>query len=1121
MNCGWILLCAFCIWSSVEGTYQHYARCRCNGKARYCTLDYLGPRCVNCEDNSEGRNCERCKDGFYHQRAEERCLPCHCNTAGSEGSGCDSQGRCVCKQGILGDKCDRCPNGSPVTPGGCEPKSEECLPCFCNGHSSECSSAEGYSVHTITSSFERGPEGWRVATVEGVDLSKVHFRWSPKHRDVEVISSDIRPVYLYAPSSFLGNQALSYGQNLAFSLRLDRGVRRPSTSDVVLEGAGLSVSASLGDLRTVVPCGQKINYAFRLDEQPGSKWKPQLSSLEFQKLLSNLTAIKIRGTFGENGRGYLDNVSLVSARQGAGTRAGWVEKCTCPAGYEGQFCERCANGYKRRFPGNGPLSPCEPCNCQDGSCDPETGKCNSDDQTPSDQACPPGQYTNPQLPGSCLMCPCPYGTTCSISQETSEVRCNSCPRGSTGSRCQYCEDGFYGNPLGENGPQLPCQPCQCNGHVDPNAVGICDRVTGECLKCLNNTTGFYCENCLEGFHHSRPTQACKACSCNPVGSLRMSCSDEGQCPCREGFEGQKCERSTCPACFNPVKTQMESYTRKLREIEILVGNVASDNGRGDSDEMKKTIKAMNATVAALKNRADTLAGSEKSLMKRMEEISQSLRREGTGLQTVRRTVDGMKELEQQYKNEVKDIERLLDNIEKKLLKAQREMRMTEFPQADEPVRASSLSGLVQKATDLADEHQSEAKAVKNTANSALALAEEALLKVDSIVNGENKIKERLNDLKRQYEADIAQVKATDKQATRVSSAADRESRSAENALKQLANLELNLPQPLQDDIDRVWTGFDALKNMANGNISVYQDLQKEVLADQRELEDQLKKAKLAENVYAEQLERANVAKVKADDALRDINNNLNGVEDALSKLRDFDNEFSGKKALADDAISRLPGINATIQQANRDNDQTQSVLDSLSDHYSEASDALGKLGGTVTRLEELSASLPPATELLGDAIKLKRDLDMLKTASQDTKDRLDAKVKDAEDQKADATKALEASTKAQSDADSARDAVGNTLKVVNDLLGSLGSPGTVDEAKVAELENAIKDARSRVDQELRPRLKTLEDKEAEQRALISAVMRDIDTILADLKNLEHIESEIPKGCYNTSPIERP
>ncbi len=62
---------------------------------------------------------------------------------------------------------------------------------------------------------------------------------------------------------YLGNQELSYGQTLNFSLRLDRGVRRPSISDVILEGAGLKVSGSLGDLRTVVPCGKKVTYTFK------------------------------------------------------------------------------------------------------------------------------------------------------------------------------------------------------------------------------------------------------------------------------------------------------------------------------------------------------------------------------------------------------------------------------------------------------------------------------------------------------------------------------------------------------------------------------------------------------------------------------------------------------------------------------------------------------------------------------------------------------------------------------------------------------------------------------------------------------------------------------------------
>lgn len=45
-----------------------------------------------------------------------------------------------------------------------------------------------------------------------------------------------------------------------------------------------------------------MSFILRLDEQQGSEWRPRLSSFQFQTLLHNLTDIKIRGTFGENGK---------------------------------------------------------------------------------------------------------------------------------------------------------------------------------------------------------------------------------------------------------------------------------------------------------------------------------------------------------------------------------------------------------------------------------------------------------------------------------------------------------------------------------------------------------------------------------------------------------------------------------------------------------------------------------------------------------------------------------------------------------------------------------------------------------------------------------------------------
>lgn len=83
-----------------------------------------------------------------------------------------------------------------------------------------------------------------------------------------------------------------------------------------------------------------------------------------------------------------------------------------------------------------------------------------------------------------------------------------------------------------------------------------------------------------------------------------------------------------------------------------------------------------------------------------------------------------------------------------------------------------------------------------------------------------------------------------------------------------------------------------------------------------------------------------------------------------------------------------------------------------------------------------------------------------------------------------------------------------------------GKPGSVDEKKVTDLEKALAMSREHVETELKPRLKELEQKEAEQKAAITRMMNDINTILADIKNLEHIYKTIPSGCYNTPPMER-
>uniref|UniRef100_A0A672PX76 Laminin subunit gamma-1 n=1 Tax=Sinocyclocheilus grahami TaxID=75366 RepID=A0A672PX76_SINGR len=526
--------------------------CNCNGKSAECYFDpelYRatghGGHCRNCADNMDGPNCERCLDNYYRDSSGQRCISCSCNPVGSLSAQCDNTGRCSCKPGVMGDKCDRCqPGFHTLTAAGCRPCScnpagstqecdvltgrcqckenvdgfncdrcklgyfnldpqnpQGCTPCFCFQHSTVCESADGYSIHKVTSTFDRG----KYPT-----------------NSVSIVSTSY---FFVTVEKFLGDQLLSYGQNLTLNFRIQRHDARLSAEDVVLEGAGHRVAVPLI----------------------------------------------------AQGAGYLDNVSLMTARRGSGTPAHWVERCACPQGYVGQHCEQCDLRYRRSQPELGRFSSCEPCNCNGHSdtCDPVTGMCNCQHNTAgmSCERCKDGFYGDSTVGSSsdCKPCPCPAGATCAVVPRTKEVVCTNCPTGTTGKRCELCDDGFFGDPLGENGPVRACRACSCNNNIDPNAVGNCNRESGECLKCIYNTAGVFCDRCKEGFYGdaraANVADKCKPCSCSPYGTVdrKTTCSQvTGQCQClphvinrdcsacEPGFynlqSGKGCERCNC----NPI-----------------------------------------------------------------------------------------------------------------------------------------------------------------------------------------------------------------------------------------------------------------------------------------------------------------------------------------------------------------------------------------------------------------------------------------------------------------------------------------------------------------------------------------------------------------------------------------
>lgn len=223
-------------------------------------------------------------------------------------------------------------------------------------------------------------------------------------------------------------------------------------------------------------------------------------------------------------------------------------QCKCRANTYGRECDQCRTGFWR-FPN------CERCDCNGHAdiCESKTGVCiNCRDNTMGDhcEQCIKGYYGDPQINIDipCRPCPCPgppssnhsYADSCSLDPATKDVICE-CLEGYGGSRCDVCDDNYYGNPEVPGGS---CRPCNCNGQIDVLSPGNCDPHTGKCLKCLYETTGDHCEVCRPGFFRYTPDRMCEECTCHILGTNSSAgpCDpNSGQCICLPNVSGLKCD----------------------------------------------------------------------------------------------------------------------------------------------------------------------------------------------------------------------------------------------------------------------------------------------------------------------------------------------------------------------------------------------------------------------------------------------------------------------------------------------------------------------------------------------------------------------------------------------------
>jgi PKD repeat protein len=165
----------------------------------------------------------------------------------------------------------------------------------------------------VSSRFSRSTECWTV-TGDGTGPNLKSTGGNPGGY-AEAYDLNIRQTWYWsAPRQFLGNKATSIGQNLSFDIRTNYPGAARGTRQVFLEGAGLTIGATMPNL-------------------PGTSWThndiPLLASnwhyssndalvsvADFLAVMSNLTGIRILGEYSnEADTGGLDNVVMAPESQ--------------------------------------------------------------------------------------------------------------------------------------------------------------------------------------------------------------------------------------------------------------------------------------------------------------------------------------------------------------------------------------------------------------------------------------------------------------------------------------------------------------------------------------------------------------------------------------------------------------------------------------------------------------------------------------------------------------------------------------------------------------------------------------------------------------------------------------
>ncbi|CAG9136876.1 unnamed protein product [Plutella xylostella] len=470
-----------------------------------------GGVCQNCQHNTEGINCNKCKPTFYRPYGKQWgeldvCAPCECDPHFSTGNCAEETGQCECRVEFNPPNCDSCAYGYFDYP--------DCKPCTCNLNGTEgshCTPIGGLcpcKFNYAGKSCEICADGYYSSECKSCECNTVGSVSTVCDKD----SGNCTCRSKYAGRTCNQCEAGYYNYPTCSHCNCDTSGTLPNICDDV---TGQCIcKEGFGGAR----CDQCISGYY----------------------------MEVRG------RERVCVSCNCSAKGSTSTSCSADGKCNCLSNFGGKQCDQCSPGYYK-YPD------CLPCYCDvsgsiGSTCD-DNGDCHCRPNFDGNKCdhCKEHFYNYP----ACEECNCdPRGVIPSFAGEglyrvlqkwytKLKPTCEACWCNFDGNKCDHCKEHFYNYPA--------CEECNCDPRgVIPSFAGEglyrvlqkgYSKLKPTCAACWSNFDGNKCDHCKEHFYNY---PACEECNCDPRGVIPSFAGEGLYRVLQKSYTKLK---PTCAACW--------------------------------------------------------------------------------------------------------------------------------------------------------------------------------------------------------------------------------------------------------------------------------------------------------------------------------------------------------------------------------------------------------------------------------------------------------------------------------------------------------------------------------------------------------------------------------------------